>query len=123
MDCRAFQAIEDDLLDGALDTEREAAARAHLEVCARCRREFEELGVALQALRAVPEAALPQGMWESFRNYAARREEEESLGIMDRLLRAWRRRVSAVCFGMILFVTVVSTETTRRLQKYVVPAA
>jgi hypothetical protein len=61
-------------------------------------------------------------MWESYRNYTARREEEESLGILDRLLRAWRRRVSAVCLGMILFVTVVSTETTRRLQKYVVPA-
>jgi predicted anti-sigma-YlaC factor YlaD len=123
MNCRAFRAVADDLLDGSLEKEDEQQARAHIAACARCRQEFEELKGAITALRRVPEAAIPEDMWESYRVYAARRDAERAVGLWDRLVGPWRRGLSAVCLGMILFITVVSTNTTRRLQKYVVPAA
>ena len=122
MDCRAFNAIEDELLDGSVEPATEHEARAHLDACARCRGEFEEARAAILALRGQAELEAPQGMWESFRRYAARRDEEEALGFLERIQHAWRKRVSAVCLGMILFITVVSANATRRLQTYVVPA-
>jgi predicted anti-sigma-YlaC factor YlaD len=123
MNCRAFQAAVDELLDGSLAPDAEEQARAHLAECARCRQDFADLQGAIAALRSMPETAMPEDMWESFRTEAARRDSEAALGVWDRLLYPWRRGLSSVCLGMILFITVVSTNATRRLQKYVVPAA
>jgi anti-sigma factor RsiW len=123
MNCRAFQAVADDLFDGSLEKKEEQEARAHLAACPKCRQDFEDLRTAIKALRCVPESAMPEDMWESYRVQMGRRDAERALTVWDRLLDPWRRGLSSVCLGMILFITVVSTNATRRLQKYVVPAA
>ena len=122
MNCRAFRTLIDDLLDDSLGQEDAQQAREHMSTCGRCRQEYEETHNAVLAIRAVPEAALPIGMIHSFRAYAERRDAIEAKGPLGKMHWAWKQSFSSACLGMILFITVVSANATRRLQKYVVPA-
>lgn len=62
------QHIDDSLLqdywEGLLDPEAEAEVRAHLESCARCRQELDDLSELMNDLRALPTAADPtRDLW------------------------------------------------------------
>lgn len=62
------QHIDDSLLqdfwEGLLDPEAEAEVRTHLESCARCRQELDDLSELMNDLRALPTAADPtRDLW------------------------------------------------------------
>jgi len=58
------QVTLNDLKDGLLDPEDEAGARAHLEACATCRREFESLSDLVDGLASIPIEARPsRDLW------------------------------------------------------------
>jgi hypothetical protein len=55
------------------DGEGSADGRHHVEGCGQCRAEIEELRVAGDALRALPQCPPPAGSWEVIRNRLATR--------------------------------------------------
>jgi hypothetical protein len=57
MNCQTCRERMPELADARLDREAASSARAHIEGCAECRREFESLSGTLRALDALPSDA------------------------------------------------------------------
>jgi len=62
--CSEIQRLLDELVDGELERDREREVLAHLETCAGCRAELEELRAVVNAARALPRSLPPQrNLW------------------------------------------------------------
>ncbi len=60
--CQALRERLPDYAEGRLSGPAAAAVEMHLAACPRCREEVADLRAMLQALHAVPEATLPEGL-------------------------------------------------------------
>jgi hypothetical protein len=76
MDCARASDLLSLYIDEMLDETQAHELRLHLEECARCRAEYEQLARMRTALLGVPDIPLPDGFDEWFRQTAARMSEE-----------------------------------------------
>lgn len=85
MDCKEARDILVECLTGTTPPDRRRALEAHLESCAACRGQAQELEESARLLRAVSEPRIPEGYWATFMAALDRRVAQEAQG--------WRRFV------------------------------
>ncbi|HEU4594090.1 MAG TPA: zf-HC2 domain-containing protein [Pyrinomonadaceae bacterium] len=93
----------------AVESERVAA---HLETCARCREEFEEVKLGIRLAECLPSASAPDSLWEGIESSLARQGAEEKRRrraasfprVSSRLSFNWPRAATAgafACFALL----------------------
>jgi len=88
---------------GELSSEETARVAAHLDACAACRTEFEEVRLGIRLAESLPSAKAPASLWEGIE--AALVEEgsrERRRGSQTQPLVPSRRRVFAPAFAALL---------------------
>ncbi|GBC94228.1 hypothetical protein HRbin16_00009 [bacterium HR16] len=120
MRCEEVQERLSALIDEQLSqTEREQVLQ-HLYACEACSREYQELRRFVEFCRQL-EAPEPRiDLWREFQPMLAEIIAEQRLPFAQRLRRQWSRLVSQVCYGIILFLQVVTYQLTITLSRYIV---
>jgi anti-sigma factor RsiW len=113
-----------DLVDGELSAEESREAEAHLGRCPVCSREARELREILAGVRALPQAAVPDGLLDGFAEAVQRRIADEAprRPPFQGSLAAWLRDLpglqpipalsAAVILGLLLAIGLVRTART-----------
>jgi hypothetical protein len=83
MNCKDIQAVLIDYLDGALSADAAARIKEHLESCAGCRQEAEEMKVLLTAMQDSGQETPPVSLRENFQTML---QSELNMETMARLL-------------------------------------
>jgi hypothetical protein len=91
MECNYASELFSLCIDEMLDETRAQALRLHLETCAVCRREYEQLARMTEALRSVPETPLPEAFDARLKKAVALLAEETPTP-SSRSARETRRR-------------------------------
>lgn len=120
MRCEEVQERLTALMDEQLSQTEREQVQQHLHVCEACLREYEELRRFVEFCRQL-EAPEPRlDLWSEFQPLLAEIVAEHRLPLTARLRRQWSRLVSQVCYGIILFLQVVTYQLTMTLSRYIV---
>jgi len=111
MTCLYFRSLLDDLLDRELSSPLETSVKAHLEVCAACREEYEETARLRQLLSTVTIPEPSSEYWRESADLIIARTVETSniVSITDEIARrsaerkSFYRALVAVAASLVLF--------------------
>ncbi len=122
MRCEEVQERLSALIDEQLNLQEREQVLNHLRTCEACSREYHELLQFVQFCRQL-EAPEPKiDLWREFQPVLAEIIAEQRMPFTQRLRRQWSRLVSQVCYGIILFLQVVTYQVTMTLSRYIVEA-
>ncbi|MCS6830025.1 MAG: zf-HC2 domain-containing protein [Armatimonadota bacterium] len=108
------------LIDEQLSREEREQVEYHLHTCEACSGEYQDLRRFVEFCRQL-EAPEPRiDLWREFQPMLAEIVVEHRLSFVQRLRRQWGRLVSQVCYGIILFLQVVTYQLTLTLSRYIV---
>lgn len=120
MRCEEVQERLSALIDEQLSQHEREQVQSHLLTCETCAREYHELRRFVEFCRQM-EAPEPKiDLWHEFQPILAEIIAEQRLPFTQRLRRQWSRLVSQVCYGIILFLQVVTYQMTMTLSRYIV---
>lgn len=120
MRCEEVQERLSALIDEQLSPAEREQVQHHLYACEVCSREYQELCRFVEFCRQL-EAPEPKiDLWREFQPVLAEIIAEQRLPLTQRLRRQWSRLVSQVCYGIILFLQVVTYQLTITLSRYIV---
>lgn len=120
MRCEEVQERLSALIDEQLSQQEYEQLQQHLRACEACYREYQELRQFVEFCRQL-EAPEPRiDLWREFQPMLTEIVAEHRLPFAQRLRRQWSRLVSQVCYGIILFLQVVTYQLTITLSRYIV---
>ncbi len=120
MRCEEVQEQLSALIDEQLSPQEYEHLQRHLHTCEACFREYQELRRFVDFCRQM-EAPEPKiDLWREFQPMLAEIVAEQKIPFAQRLRRQWNRLVSQVCYGIILFLQVVTYQLTITLSRYIV---
>lgn len=120
MRCDEVQERLSALIDDQLNHQEREQVQSHLRVCAACAREYLQLREFVDFCRQM-EAPEPRiDLWREFQPMLHEIIAEQKLPFTQRLRRQWDRLVSQLCYGIILFLQVVTYQLTITLSRYIV---
>jgi anti-sigma factor RsiW len=120
MRCEEVQERLSALIDEQLSREEREQVEHHLYACETCSREYRQLRRFVEFCRQL-EAPEPKiDLWREFQPMLAQIVTEQKMPLTQRLRRQWSRLVSQVCYGIILFLQVVTYQLTITLSRYIV---
>lgn len=120
MRCEEVQERLSALIDEQLSPQEYEQLQHHLHTCEACSREYQELRRFVEFCRQL-EAPEPRiDLWREFQPMLAEIVAEQKIPFAQRLRRQWSRLVSQVCYGIILFLQVVTYQLTITLSRYIV---
>lgn len=120
MRCEEVQERLSALIDEQLNQQEREQVQSHLLICETCAREYQELRRFVEFCRQL-EAPEPKiDLWHDLQPMLAEILAEQQLPLGQRLRRQWSRLVSQVCYGIILFLQVVTYQLTITLSRYIV---
>jgi 3-methyladenine DNA glycosylase/8-oxoguanine DNA glycosylase len=120
MRCEEVQERLSSLIDEQLGWQEREEVRQHLHMCATCAREYQQLRQFVEFCRQL-EAPEPKiDLWRELQPMLAEMVAEQRLSFTQRIRRQWNRLVSQVCYGIILFLQIVTYQTTVALSRFVV---
>jgi anti-sigma factor RsiW len=120
MRCEEVQERLSALIDQQLSPQEHEQLQHHLHTCEACFREYQELRRFVEFCRQL-EAPDPKiDLWREFQPMLAEIVAEQKIPFAQRLRRQWNRLVSQVCYGIILFLQVVTYQLTITLSRYIV---
>lgn len=91
----------------------------HLSQCGTCFRQYQELVQFVEFCRQL-EAPEPRiDLWHEIQPALEQMLTEQRLPLSQRIHRQWSRLVSQVCYGIILFLQVVTYQVTMTLSRYI----
>jgi hypothetical protein len=92
---------------GELSPEEAARVAAHLQACAACRSELEEIKLGIRLAETLPLAAAPPSIWDDIEAALVKEESRERRRTSQiQTLFPSRRRAFALTFAAVLFVVV-----------------
>ncbi|MGC8783071.1 MAG: anti-sigma factor family protein [Armatimonadota bacterium] len=119
MRCEEVQDRLSALIDEQLSQTEREQVQHHLYACEDCLREYQELRRFVEFCRQL-EAPEPRiDLWQEFQPMLAEIIAEQRLSFTQRLRHQWSRLVSQVCYGIILFLQVVTYQLTITLSRYI----
>ncbi len=120
MRCEEVQERLSALIDEQLSQRERELVTNHLHTCQACMEEYQQLRRFVEFCRQM-EAPEPRiDLWREFQPVLAEIIAEQRLPMSQRLRRQWSRLVSRVCYGIILFLQVVTYQLTLTLSRYIV---
>lgn len=120
MRCEEVQERLSALIDEQLSQTEREEMQHHLRVCEACSREYQELRRFVEFCRQLEPPEPRIDLWREFQPMLAEIIAEQRLPFTERLRRQWSRLVSQVCYGIILFLQVVTYQLTFTLSRYIV---
>lgn len=119
MRCDAVQEQLSALIDEQLSQGEREAVLNHLSRCETCFRQYQELTRFVEWCRQL-EAPEPKiDLWQELQPALVEMLAEQRLPLSQRIQRQWSRLVSQVCYGIILFLQVVTYQVTMTLSRYI----
>ena len=92
---------------GELSPEEAARVAAHLDACATCRSEFEEVKLGIRLAESLPSVSAPADLWDAVEAALVKEERRErQRASQTRTLFPSRRRTLAAAFATVLFALV-----------------
>lgn len=120
MRCEEVQERLSALIDEQLNQHEREQVHRHLLTCETCAREYRELLRFVEFCRQM-EAPEPKiDLWHEFQPILAEIIAEQRLPFTQRLRRLGNQLVSQVCYGIILFLQVVTYQMTITLSRFIV---
>lgn len=120
MRCEEVQERLSALIDEQLNQQERGQVQSHLMTCETCAREYQELRRFVEFCRQLESPEPKIDLWHEFLPILAEIVTEQQLPLGQRLRRQWSRLVSQICYGIILFLQVVTYQLTITLSRYIV---
>ncbi|MCS6949392.1 MAG: zf-HC2 domain-containing protein [bacterium] len=119
MRCEEVQEQLSALIDEQLNHGEREQVMLHLLHCETCFRQYEELRQFVEFCRQLESPEPRIDLWRELQPALAQIVAEQRLPLSQRLRRQWSRLVSQVCYGIILFLQVVTYQLTITLSRYI----
>ncbi len=120
MRCEEVQERLSALIDEQMNQQEREQVQHHLMTCETCAREYRELRRFVEFCRQLEQPEPKIDLWQELQPMLAEIIAEQKLPFTQRLRRQWSRLVSQVCYGIILFLQVVTYQMTITLSRYIV---
>ncbi|MEJ5251352.1 MAG: zf-HC2 domain-containing protein [Chthonomonadetes bacterium] len=120
MRCEEVQERLSALIDEQMSQQEREQVQNHLMACEACSREYRELRRFVEFCRQLEQPEPKIDLWQELQPMLAEIIAEQKLPFTQRLRRQWSRLVSQVCYGIILFLQVVTYQMTITLSRYIV---
>lgn len=119
MRCEQVQEQFSALIDEQLSAPQREQIWQHLQQCADCAEQYYQLRRFVEFCRQLEQPEPRLDLWREFQPMLADILAEQRLSLGQRVRRQWERLVSQVCYGIILFLQVVSYQVTMNLSRYI----
>lgn len=120
MRCEEVQERLSALIDEQMSQQEREQVQHHLMTCEACSREYRELRRFVEFCRQLEQPDPKIDLWQELQPMLAEIIAEQKLPFAQRLRRQWSRLVSQVCYGILLFLQVVTYQMTITLSRYIV---
>lgn len=122
MRCEEVQELLNALIDEHLNPHEKEQVLDHLHTCNSCAKGYNDLRRFVEFCRQIESPEPKIDLWREIEPKLAEVIAEQRLPFALRLRRQWDRLISQVCYGVILFLQVVTYQVTLSLSRYVVEA-
>ena len=119
--CAPVREALSDYVEGVLPLPRQTPIEQHLTSCADCAREERQMRSLLTLLHTqIPRREPALDIWAELAPKIAEIEQEERLGVSQRIKLRTGRFLGSVAAGAIVFTQVLAANTESKMRKYVV---